>query len=316
MTYVRFLHRMLLMFAFAGLFSLTLALDVRAQSYTITDLGTLSGQRSSNAQDISDNGVVVGQSDGSNDYPFVWQSGLMMKISPLPGGESGISVALGVSNTGQVVGQSQTTPPAGQSYLQQAFSWQSGMTFALPVLPDSSTSYAQKVNNSGQIVGGAFTSDNYRAVLWQNGAVYDLGFPPNGGFDYSFAYGINNQGFIVGAADGPDGHIHPFLWTPTTTNGTSGTMTLIGPSEVGRDAFAYGINDKNQVVGSMFGSAFLYSNGTMQSLGVLSGDSSSTAFAINNASQVVGTSYGTSTRRPFLYSNGTMTDLNTLEGIS
>lgn len=58
----------------------------------------------------------------------------------------------------------------------------------------------------------------------------------------SRAYGINEDGWVVGEAETGAGHLHAFLWSPT--NGMADLGTLGG--DISR---AYSVNDRGQVVG-------------------------------------------------------------------
>jgi probable HAF family extracellular repeat protein len=65
------------------------------------------------------------------------------------------------------------------------------------------SSYAMAINNSGQVVGFSFltssTSGDYRAFLYDNGAMTDL---LGANYPYSAAYGINDSGKIAGGVGG------------------------------------------------------------------------------------------------------------------
>ena len=69
---------------------------------------------------------------------------------------------------------------------------------------------ATNLNNLGQVVGISPVFDGtvqpYRARLWTNGSITDLG--PGG------AYGINDQGDVVGVVPG-EPYGSSFIWTPT-----------------------------------------------------------------------------------------------------
>ena len=62
------------------------------------------------------------------------------------------------------------------------------------------------------------------------------------------AVGLNNTGQVVGwsVVGGVD---CAFLWTPTSPNGTTGSITLLPSVGSGLGAAAYGINDAGDVVG-------------------------------------------------------------------
>lgn len=172
-------------------------------------------------------------------------------------------------------------------------------------------SYANGINNNGQVVGSSYISgNNYQhAFLYSGGSMRDLG--TLNADNYSEAYGINDSGQVVGYSAyylaQASQYVHAFRYS-------NGSMTDLGTLG-GRSGGAYGINDGGQVVGwaSINGNtaahAFLYSNGSMTDLGILGG-SESYAYGINNNGQVVGDSH----LHAFLYSNGSMIDLGTLGG--
>ena len=86
--------------------------------YTVTDLGTLLGGPTSQANGINDNGQVVGV---SSNRAFLWQSGSgMQDLGMLPGGL--YCEADGIDDSGQVVGMCRTT----SNSIGHAFLWQSG----------------------------------------------------------------------------------------------------------------------------------------------------------------------------------------------
>src|SRR4029077_5202320 len=104
--------------AFATLALTSLAnLPTAAQSYYITDLGTLGGA-SSYARGINDLGHVVGYSEtaGAQIHGFIWQNGWMSDLGTLPGGT--YSDAHAINNADQVVGAAYTSVfnAAGQIY--------------------------------------------------------------------------------------------------------------------------------------------------------------------------------------------------------
>jgi probable HAF family extracellular repeat protein len=106
----------------------------------------------------------------------------------------------------------------------------------------------------------------------------------------SVAYGINNNGQVVGSSsEGGPIITHPFLWT--ATDGMHDLGTLFG----GISSVAYGINDTGQVVGSSYMGlgithSFLWSSGGMQDLGIILGGTFSVARSINDNGKVVGIS--------------------------
>jgi probable HAF family extracellular repeat protein len=210
-------------------------------------------------------------------------------LGTLPGDNG--SVAFGLNDSGQVVGDSGIVGSPGQGH---AFVWDAtnGMQ-DLGTLPGGSRSRALGINESGQVVGESFipgTGDH--AFLWDaiNG-MQDLGTLPGG--TETIARGINNSGQVVGESFIPGTGYHAFLWD--AVNGMQDLGTLPG----GTRSYATGINNSGQVVGSSdtvgtlgYGHAFLWQNGAMTDLGTLPGDGESYAHGINDSGQVVGESRG------------------------
>ena len=91
------------------------------------------------------------------------------------------------------------------------------------------------INDAGQIAGTA----NSRAVLWQDGALTDLGTAGAGQ-----AYGLNDAGQVVGRAKGINnsGYWQAFLWD------SSSGLRFLGLA--GYDTTAYRVNSSGQVTGA------------------------------------------------------------------
>jgi len=280
------------------------------QDGIMTDLGTLGGDYS-RAIGINDVGQIVGHSytGDATDHGFLltpedtdgngasdrWfrdsnsdgKNDLMLDLGPN-------TVANDVNNAGHVVGYS------GIYGTERAFRWQNGVMTDLGTL-GGSTSSATAINDAGQVAGTSFTSTGERAVfLWQGGVMYDIGA-------LGEATDINQSGQV--AVTGP-WQSYATLWTPTTTNGTTGSLQSLGalpPDYYGQyeSVWTYsaagGVNDLGTVVGSSLtihtyadewggyyfetARGFLWANGVMEDLGYseLQG-----AAAINNAGQIVG----------------------------
>ena len=129
------------------------------QDGTATDIGNLGGVAWNTPAAINHLGQVVGFSDLAGDesgapnfHAFLWtRSGGIQDLGTLPG--DSLSLAFGINDLGQVVGQS---IGAGGS---RAFLWQNGvMTDLNTLVPPGSLQlvYANDINSSGEIAGGAF----------------------------------------------------------------------------------------------------------------------------------------------------------------
>jgi probable HAF family extracellular repeat protein len=195
------------------------------------------------------------------------------------------------------------------------------------------------IRNSGLIAGSiAAANQALHAVLWYQGAKYDIGQSGLGGPN-NLAFGVNEVADTVGQAEtadfDPDGEdfcgfgtqrvCHPFVWqngrlTPLVTlRNTAGAA--------GTSAIANSINNRGQIVGVaengqrdstcpsfsptlgqyqqfQFKPA-IWEYGTLIELPTVSGDPDGIAFAINDRGQVVGAS-GTCTS---FQANGDLTYL-------
>jgi probable HAF family extracellular repeat protein len=170
-----------------------------------------------------------------------------------------------------------------------AVSWDpAGNRTELGALPGLPSSLANGINDSGAIVGFAFTNDflSSRAFVWHAGsgmqALADLGG------NASLAQAINASGTIVGWADDAIGAIHAVRWD------ASGKITDLNPP--GAVSEALGINDKGDIVGWVFAAdasaahAWLWRHDGVQIDLQTLGGASSQANAVNNALVVVGVS--------------------------
>jgi probable HAF family extracellular repeat protein len=177
-------------------------------------------------------------------------------------------------------------------------------------------SSAYSINNRGQVVGFSLTGGapgGYRAFLYSNGAMQDLGtFSSGNPGTFSAALSINNYTEVVGWTDDGAGVRRAFLY-----DGGGSIQDIGTPS--GISSWAYAINDNGQIAGhtstSGLNRAFLYNGGSFQDLGTLGG-AESQSWGINSHAQVVGWATNSAgLPRAFLYSGaGPMQDLGTLGG--
>jgi len=151
----------------------------------------------------------------------------------LPGGSTSYS-ALGINNSGQVVGVHDTAGGA-----QPGFLYSGGTMIDLGTLPGGSYTWVQGINNSGQVVGwGTDASGVARAFLYSGGTNSLLVTGAWGGE----AFGINDSGQVVGSAN--FGYNEAFLYRGGTMLDLNNLVTL--PSGVYLTNAA-AINDSGQI---------------------------------------------------------------------
>ncbi len=266
----------------------------------LTKLGGLS-QDNSGAVAISDNDLISGMSQNGQTDPLVpgfpelravlWDGQQATDLGTLGGNES---YASGVNDRGQVTGS------------------------ALNAVPDPYSLF-------GVFYVGSANSTQTRAFRWRNNSMTDLG--TLGGPDAE-AVSINRRGQIAGDSytnDVPNSDSGiptdpPFLWTPGKGMKNLGTL--------GGDSIntSWGLNDKGEVIGSMFLKGdhnfhpYLWDGKQLIDLRTFGGPNGDTG-AINDAGEVVG--WGGTTEQcnveggaqvAFLWRNGRKTKIGTVSG--
>jgi probable HAF family extracellular repeat protein len=265
------------------------------------DLGTLGGKNSwTNYGGINDRGKAVGFAETSVPDPdgedmcafgthltcrgFLWRDGHMTALPTLGGNNAQASA---INNREQIVGISETAvpdpgcPSGKPGKIISPVLWEKGEARPLPTLVGDQDGFVQGINDQGQAVGssGTCTNISIHAVLWENDTAIplkDLGQAGNA------AYAMNDHGQIVGYVSSADGTtIVASIWQ-------NGGVTTIPTLPEDSAAFATGINNRSQVVGSTFNSigwshGFISQDGVMTDLNTLiPGDSNLFIIAASN----------------------------------
>lgn len=280
------------------------AVRTNAQSYTITDLGVVSGYAYSFGQHINAKGQTAGvlsdeEFEKMHSF-FCTSNGKMSDIGTL-GGD--FSTTYGINDDGQIVGTSYTA-----SQQLRGFVWQNGKTTSIGTL-GGQLSIAEGINNKGQIVGVADTPDGKaHAFTWQNGDIKDISAQCPGSDNAASA--INDNSDIAGIYTQDGETISAFL----LSGGRSRTLPTLGgtftlpialstKAVVGLGTLA----DGDEIV-----HGFVTTSGGIQDIGTFGGDNSF-ALGVNNSGVAVGMAQ---TKRGSLHAalwqSGKLTDLNTL----
>ena len=288
----------------AGLWAvlvLAFTVSASAQTYTVTDLGTLKADNESSGFWINNHGDVVGCSDKQSIYgypctglvagqhAFVWtSSGGMKDLGTLSG--ANVSGAVGINDSGIVVGYSNIKGQPSTNFA--AVEWSSKGTISeLGALSGGESSAAFEINSAGEISGDSFLwSGNVMATSWANKKIKNLGSLARAIF--TAGLDINDDGEIVGESVftyGPPFQSHAFLW-----NGSK--MKDLGTLWGGISSVANAINSSGIIVGESDGrltdgnwrAVKWDADGKIHDLGRLKGGSYSMAFGVNDSNVVVG----------------------------
>jgi probable HAF family extracellular repeat protein len=202
--------------------------------------------------DLNDRGEIVGAYSNTN--PCVGCAGDMRGfLRDARGGYATIHVpgatytqAFGINNRGQVVGEYQT--PDGKTH---GFHWDRGRFTTFDGPRGAAAATVTDINDRREMVGGyaddlTLRPGTLHAAALQRGRYLTID-PP--GAPYSYAFGLNNRGQIVGytASDAPlnaGSEVHGYL----LRNGPRGPFTPIDvPGALG--TAATDVNDAGTIVG-------------------------------------------------------------------
>lgn len=215
------------------------------QDGSLTDLEALPNYPASDAAGINASAQVAGNVfdparssfSVSASHAALWEGRTANDLGTLGGS---YSQASDINSAGQVVGWAETGPvDENRRPVRHAFLYHAGKMTDLGTFSGDTHSEAAAINDQGQVVG----SSDRRALLWQNGRVFDLGTVPGFG---ARPRDINNAGQVIGSLYRIEQLEHAFLYT-------GGKMydlnDLISPDSGWNVYYAGAINDRGQIVG-------------------------------------------------------------------
>jgi probable HAF family extracellular repeat protein len=218
----------------------------------IRELPTFGGDPDGVAQQINDNGEVVGGSGTCATFntnflynlvpvhALLWEKGKATDLGNLGGqtGQAGGNIAYDINNQGQVVGNSDL---AGDTTFD-AFLWtkRTGMK-DLGTLSGDVASVSLSINDAGSVVGASLDANfDPRAFLWEKGVMTDLNTLIAGDSPLYLLTGcsINSRGEITGLGLTSTGETHTYLARPTHSVATSESTSqgVISPRVLSDDA--------------------------------------------------------------------------------
>jgi probable HAF family extracellular repeat protein len=313
--------------------------------YTLVEPGTFGGPSSFldlPAVPLTNQGTLLGAADtatSDSDFPscpppggcydssvqhaLTWSSGRLTDLGALPGENSSAIYELNDHGVGAGFSENGLDDPFSGTAAGVAAMFENGQVIDVGTLPGGHQSFAQDINDQGQVAGDSSNGipdpfsffgwgTQTRGFIWQNGTMTDLG--TLGGAD-TVEYVMNGHGQIAGWSytnTSPNTvtglpTTDPYLWS----NGTMHDLGTLG----GTFGVTDWMNDHGEVVGmsDLAGDQsfhpFLWDGREMRDLGTLGGDTGE-AFWVNDAGHAVGhADLADGTHHGFLWAGGVMHDL-------
>jgi probable HAF family extracellular repeat protein len=284
-----------------------------AANYSITDLGSLGGGRTT-PMGINNRGAVVGFSNTVEGLTrgFLYTGGSLVDLGTLGGDES---FAYRINDNGLIVGRAQDESGRFHAFVTRLSGGAITMS-SLDARVDGDFGAALGINSAGDVAGyyttaGEHMSARNRVFLYRDFRVTDIG--AFGGED-GVVVAVNDGGSMAGF----------FSLEPHADYAQHGSFLFTGGRPVpigslgGKLTTARDLNNRDDVVGDGDAGdgdhhAFLFAGGQLRDLGTLAGGRQSAAYAINERGDIVGFSDGRDgSARAIIITAGVMRDLNGL----
>lgn len=272
---------------------------------------------------VNENGFGVGTAvtpEGTIRAVLFQPDGTMVDLGVLEGSDPffGGSSAVGINNSGAVIGQSDgiIDTEFGPLYGSFAFVYENGQMKRLDL---GGNSTASKISDSGYVIGTAESLGSFVGFVYDGSAIHEFSL----GGSWTTVNDLNNSGTVVGAGYvANDLALHAFVYQ-------NGQIISLHPEGTAR-SHAGDINDAGQIIGTAFIDhaqyafelpiAFLHENGATTLIQPLEGHEATSASFISEAGHVVGTSHdiaadGSEVVSVFVYHNGVMTQV-TPDGVN
>jgi uncharacterized membrane protein len=226
------------------------------QGGDIVGLPNLAGRSFAVSNSANDSGIVVGTAatslNGNSRLPVIWDNGVVSQL-PLPPGQT-----LGDANSVNASTVAVGSVDAGSNQRGVIYSGGNATIITQTTPGGSFFLTAFGINDSGRIVGQAIDPLNAArnvGIVYDIGqsAAFEVGALP--GFNGGLAFGVSNNGYVVGSSMLNQGSGLPFIWSKV--NGMVAVPLASGTSQ----GNARAVNSNGWVVGtdsSAFAIPFLY----------------------------------------------------------
>ena len=253
-----------------------------APTYTVTDLGLLTGYAGAISTDLNDRGDAIGialPTGNATDRGILFRRGRVIDVAP----GALASYASDLNSRGQVTG-----------YFYDGQRWK-GFLYERKYFrgfeaPNAEATYPDSINDIGQIAGSFIDANSKGRIFVRetDGSFRDLG---TFGTDAS-ALAINNQGrVLIGTYDAP--RDHTYLNRPGSTAFEEVPSLIpngsVSPGDMNEWGMVIGAASSNALTGDEH--AYVYFEGKIKDLGVLPQGDSAWGYGINNLGQTVGQAY-------------------------